>query len=169
MNQKSKTSTIGEWLIIGVDPGKKGAYSILNERREIITAQNFGDLADFIADYNAIKEAHPDCKSFAIIEKLGAMPIRGSIGNFKLGENFGAWQGVFYGLRIPFELVTPRRWQRTVLDFLPKGRENVKEAVVNYVKRIYPKIHIPHKKDWDMADAICLAIYGTKRLPKRIK
>ena len=146
-------------MYIGIDPGQEGAWAILDEERNVHDAKKFTSYQDF----RDVMQDYTRYEKLATLEKLGAMPVRGSIGNFKVGQSFGAWQGLLTGLNIPFEMITPSVWQRGVLDSKPVGREKVKKAVLDYVLRIYPEVKLPRKKDQDIADAICISLYGVIR------
>ena len=160
MNQGLKLFTAGKMsYCIGIDPGKEGAFAVIPDdpgTKEITELHKFSSINSFISIIRPLKNA----TLFACIEKLGPMPIRGSIGNFKLGHNYGAWEGCLRALEIPYILTAPIRWQKAILDYRPTGRDKLKPAIVDFILRQYPTLTFPHKKDWDKADAMCLALYA---------
>ena len=162
---------------IGIDPGKSGAFAVLDDQHSIIYLELFTDWT------NARHKLYPFSASntFATLELVHAMPRQGVVSMFSFAENYGAWQGLLHGLGIPFQFVTPQRWQKTVLDFLPtkqpkadgesvkegsaraaRNRALLKSQVVSFVQRRLPAAAdaFPRKKDWDKADALCLALYS---------
>lgn len=143
---------------IGIDPGKAGAFAIIDEDLNVHEM----DLFDSHVHFKQVIKNFGHAQYFATIEKLGAMPVRGSIGNWKLGENYGQWKGVLEGLEIPYQHITPQKWQKAILDTRPVGRDKVKKAIKEFSERRFPGIIFPRKKDWDKADALCLALYGLR-------
>lgn len=158
---------------LGIDPGATGAWAILGEEGQILQYGSF-------AERRNLELANID---LAIIEKVSARPGQGVTSVFTFGVNYGIWQGMLENYRIPFRLVTPQRWQKHVLDFVPSGtpkvkdespkdgakrlaanRANLKAGIVAFVGRRYPEMcgHLSKKKNWDVADAICIALYGLK-------
>lgn len=159
---------------LGVDPGKSGAYAVLDETNRIVLASLFTDFHEAAARLR-------DQPLFCALEKVHSMPRQGVVSTFTFAENFGAWQGLLIGLGVTHILVTPQRWQKALLDFqittepkikgedakagatrLARNRATLKAAIVSFVKRRIPDAasHIVLKKHFDIADALCLALYA---------
>jgi hypothetical protein len=162
---------------LGIDPGKSGAWAILDENEKIVAADLFTDLS-------SVKRVILDMRLFCALEKVHAMPRQGVVSSFTFAENYGAWQGFLQALGIPFILIAPERWQNDVLDFKPapekkpkdedikngrdrlaRNRKILKEGIVNFVRRRIPEASsvIKLKKHYDIADALCLALYAKKK------
>lgn len=103
-----------------------------------------------------IAQVPKDDIALTCIEKVGVFPGQGILSSGKFMENFGMWQGFFFGLGIPFVLTAPKDWQRGMS--LPKEKDKRKRAIVDYVRNFYPlSVDVIRKKDdWGIADAICL-------------
>jgi len=161
-------------LFLGVDPGISGAWAIINRNAQIVL---YGSYAE-----RAMLSAYPKV-NFAVIEKVGAMPGQGVVSMFTFGEANGIMLGWLEALHIPYGYVTPQKWQKEILDFLPTrimktgvedhkasvdrraaNRKLMKGAIVNYVIRHYPETSdvLKLKKNEGRADAICLALYARK-------
>jgi hypothetical protein len=159
--------------ILGIDPGTSGAWAILGEGGQVLEVGSF-------ADRKRLELANID---FAILEKVSARPGQGVCSVFTFGVSYGIWQGMLENYKIPFELVTPQKWQKTVLDFVPAhtpplknetpteatkrtkaNRSALKAGIVAFIGRRYPDLRgfFSKKKNWDVADAICIALYGLK-------
>ena len=165
---------------IGIDPGKTGAIAVLDENRHIEFARKFDDLDDiveklyFLVEASQIPAYHGSSPTllYAYLEKVHASPQMGVTSAFTFGQSYGYWHGVLGALNIPYELITPQKWQGEVLDSKPsKGpmprveyRKKLKAHITAFVLRAVPdaKNYIKLKKDQDIADAICLALYGIK-------
>lgn len=162
---------------LGIDPGKSGAWAILDEDEKIVASSLFSDLS-------SVKRVIMDMKLFAVLEKVHAMPRQGVVSGFTFAENYGAWQGFLEALGIPFVLIAPERWQSDILDFKPtpekkpknedlkasrdrlaRNRKTLKEGIVNFVRRRIPQSSsvIILKKHYDIADALCLALYAKRK------
>lgn len=110
----------------GIDPGKKGAMSIIYED---------GSVRSIPFDRDAYVEELAEGAlhdSFCILERVGAMPGQGVVSMFSFGENFGWIQGVLEANGIPYELVTPQRWKKAF------GVTRDKNTSIEVAKRLFP-------------------------------
>ena len=156
-------------LIMGIDPGQSGAYCIIDKKEGWIQRlENFKvigegknkelDISDFVS---TIMLYQP---SLIVIEKVHAMPKQGVSSTFKFGVNYGTLIGAIKTLGYPMDKVTPQAWKKIVLvGYTPGDKSNS----IKYCKDHYPHIDLTRtersKKDDDnKADALCIAIYGTK-------
>lgn len=161
---------------IGIDPGKSGAFAVIDENENIIFAESFVGLPQKLS-------ALPKFETLVALERVHAMPGQGVVSMFTFAENYGSWQGFLTALELPYVFVTPQKWQKRILDFLPSketkpigetaaagrarlalNRKNLKLNIVEFIKRRLPKSVdlFRLKKDYDKADALCLALYAKK-------
>ncbi len=146
-------------LIIGVDPGKSGGWAILTPEGARVGVM---PLAGKDPDLGALAASWRGA-SYAVVEKVGAMPGQGVVSMFSFGRSFGSVLGVLAGLGIPCELVTPQRWKGLVLD----GSAKDKDAAIAWCRRVHPRVsllpneraRVPHD---GIADALCIAEYGRR-------
>ena len=68
----------------------------------------------------------------AHVEKVGAMPKQGVTSMFSFGAGWGLVRGILCGLSIPYDLITPQQWQKTMLAGMPRGSE------LNVARRLWP-------------------------------
>ena len=95
------------------------------------------------------------------------MPGQGVRSTFSIGFGFGIWQGLLTALQMPFELVSPQRWQREM--FAGVNRDDTKAASALVAQRLRPDVDwraTPRcRKPHDgLTDAFCIAEYGRRRL-----
>lgn len=168
---------------VGIDPGKTGAWAVLDEKLGIKDLAMNDDLYYFAEVLQELSSS--GATVFACVEKAHAMPQQGSVSTFSFGEQFGLVQGILIASNISYELVSSNRWQKTVLDFLPaKGakadnegvkdavkrraanRKSLKDATVAYcIRRWSETIEVfKKKKNQGASDALCLALYCAKRI-----
>jgi crossover junction endodeoxyribonuclease RuvC len=136
-------------IIIGIDPGSVSggiafnngisswAYAMPETERDI---------------YDLLLEHKTGAKAF--IEAVHSMPGQGVSSSFKFGQNYGMLRAFLIALQIPFETVTPQKWQKT-LGCLTKGDKNVSKRKA---QELFPDLKITHK----IADALLIAYYGAK-------
>lgn len=130
-------------IYIGIDPGQSGAVGFvsgLDDDGGIWSAvndcpKNEGDMAqlliDMVSEFVSMDEAAR--VAAAVVEDVHAMPKQGVSSTFKFGRNFGTWLGILAALKIPFELVTPRTWQK---QFFKKA--DGKLSAFNTARRLFP-------------------------------
>ncbi|MCK5604930.1 hypothetical protein KAR91_23775 [Candidatus Pacearchaeota archaeon] len=160
---------------IGVDPGGSGAFTLVH------------DLEIDIRDWSSLKEARIQVEVWsmlydihcAAIERVSARSYltrdrktgrvyaqsqKGS-SNFKFGENYGMWQGVFEALHIPYELVTPATWMGGMN--LPKKINKSDKPALDVARSMYPGADLKFKKHHNRADSLLLADWlRRKHTPK---
>jgi crossover junction endodeoxyribonuclease RuvC len=164
-------------IYVGIDPGITGAIAILGNEGQFIHALR----VPIIEAGNARKEydlrqmsnifldvmTNTEEKISCWIEKQTTAPGDGRVGIFRFGIGYGMWQGLLTGLGVPFEFVTPQRWQGAMLAGHPRsGRDQIKVSAVAVAKNLFPPIPIKFKKDWGMADAALIAEYGRRAQAK---
>ncbi len=139
----------GEMIFVGIDPGKLGgAVRIDIKSMFISTFSNHKDLAAFLRALNV-----NDFRQIrAGLENVNADPKWGRTSIFSFARNCGQWDGVLDSFLISYELIHSSKW-RKLIGAAKKG----KEPVVKYARRKWPEAPIVKKKDWWIADALCIA------------
>lgn len=143
---------------IAIDPGAKGAVAIFedNDIKIIDCPDTVAEMAAIIAPY-AFKEAH------AVIEKVHPFYKSSAKSAFTFGGNFFAWQAILACFQIPYDFVTPRKWQGAMFDSAKKLGDT-KQQSFERASRLYPALGIelktPRGKILDgRCDALLLATY----------
>ena len=90
----------------------------------------------------------------AYLEKVGAMPRQGVSSTFKFGTSYGFCLGLLTSLLVPFEEVTPAKWQQ-VMKCRSGGDKKITKAAA---QRLFPRMKVTHKN----ADALLIAEYGRR-------
>ena len=142
---------------IGIDPGASGGIAFI----EVTNPEN-GDLPFAMKQpetdrdiYHIISQlrwcGEKEVKCFAMLEKVHAMPKQGVSSTFTFGQNYGKLQMALIASGIPFEYVTPQKWQKA-LQCLTGGQKNVSKSKA---QELFPHLKITHAT----ADALLLAEY----------
>ncbi len=160
-------------IYIGIDPGLAGGMAQLGDSVFIDLAVPIVDRTTTMPtitikkakgqkreyDIHAIVEwlrAIPtDQKCCAALELVHSMPKQGVASSFHFGKGFGIIQGILCALNIPYELVTPQRWMKLMLEGRPKG----KGSSIIKVKELFPEMRDLKRTEHGKADAILLAEY----------
>lgn len=156
-------------IVVGIDPGLSGGLTCLvrhADGHEMVVRSIPMPLVDKgILNTNAIVlflQAHKPSK--IIIEKVGSMPKQGIASAFKFGYVCGIIEGICAAMDIPFEFVTPQKWQKAVLSGKGIPSDVAKPSTV-WAARTYPgynwlateRSRVPHD---GMTDSAALAQYG---------
>jgi crossover junction endodeoxyribonuclease RuvC len=172
-------------LFLGIDPGKTGAWAVIDEKEEVCYADLFEAdtfLTFMEADSSCLGVDKPQI-TLAALEKVHSMPSQGVVSVFTFGENFGLWKGLLKATHTKYVLVTPGMWQGLILDFKitrelgasdesekskadrrASNRKVIKEGITAFALRYFPRASnfIKLKKHQGMADALCLALYAKR-------
>ncbi len=140
-------------MIIGIDPGKNGAATFLDDDAQVLDVLSFGNLTEHDI-YSGIAEWTEDTQTFAFIEQVHSMPKQGVVSSFKFGVGYGFLLGLLTALKIPFERVTPQKWQK-VLGCLSHGDKNITKAKA---QELFPVQKWTH----GTADSVLIAEYGRR-------
>lgn len=135
---------------IGIDPGQSGGIAVIEETSSgvLVTSQKL-DATE--ADVSAFLDVFAVRAKFCVIEKVGATPQMGVCSAFTFGKSFGFLIGILTAHKIPFDFVTPQKWQKS-LGCLTKGDKNVSKSAA---QRLFPSVRFTHAN----ADATLLAEY----------
>ena len=148
-------------VVIGIDPGKKGAAVVLSSTRKIL------DVYDYIDPLETSSILAQWKKNFdiglAVLEQVHSFPGQGVVSSFSFGMNYGVWQGVLSAVKVPWQLVTPRTWQKGLV--IPSDGSTAKERSLAVARRLFPtEGYFKRKKDADRADAVLMAVHALGRL-----
>lgn len=133
-------------LFMGADPGKSGAFVILNRDGTFLEQIRMDDTILDIG--TAVRRLRRDV-SFCIIETVNAMPKQGVASSFKFGDSFGMMRGMVTVCNIRHEYMRPAEWQG-LMKCRTKGDKNVSKAAA---QRLFPNEKIIHAN----ADAFLMA------------
>src|SRR5437762_1302109 len=133
---------------LGVDPGASGGFGFVPKNR---TEPLIWKMGATEADTFSIVEEIRSQILFACIENVHSMPGQGVASSFSFGRSVGFLRGLLIALRIPFQEVTPQRWQKE-LACRTGGNKNISKA---RAQQLFPSLKITHAT----ADALLLAEY----------
>lgn len=137
-------------LFAGLDPGVLGGIAIIDSTGVVVRVTQMPQTDRAILD---VLTGFPPERSIsrACIELVHSRPGMSVRAMFTFGRGYGALQMALAALRIPYEEVTPRRWQGA-LGCLTGGDKNVSKA---RAQQLFPSIKCTHA----IADALLIAEY----------
>lgn len=143
-------------IIIGIDPGASGGIASLQPGQPTDGAPEIETLKLTVTerDVSDFLGVRAYAHAYAYIERVHSMPKQGVASSFKFGVSYGFLRGLLIGLEIPFEEVTPQRWQKA-MGCLTHGDKNVSKA---RAQQLFPGIKITHA----IADSLLIAEYGRR-------
>lgn len=143
--------------IVGIDPGITGAIALIKDTESEVYIRIWDfENKSFMEVLSRLTKLR---KFLILIEKQQAMPKQGVSSTFKIGENYGWWQGYLAGLGLPFTAVTAREWQKVMYKGIPANVEK-KERSLEAVRRLFPDLtpkYFTLKKHHHRADALLIA------------
>lgn len=153
-------------ICVGIDPGLDGAVCLLydNGHAELddTPTLNVGRGKVTKRDYaipemvRLLRRLQGDDVAVAL-EAVHSMPGQGVASTFTFGVGFGVWQGILAALGLPYDLVPPQRWKKTMMD----GMGQDKDASRLRALQLFPHMceELRRKKDNGRAEALLLAEY----------
>jgi crossover junction endodeoxyribonuclease RuvC len=166
-------------LFCGIDPGLDGALVFMDDELTIVHAALMPVLAEVkklsggksrrvrLIDEGALSQVllrYEHELKLVAVEALprGHASLRGVNSALTMGIHHGLVRGVLAGLRIPYTLVPPKRWQSA---FIP-GSGDTKLRSVERAQRMFPDLDLtPGKRSKPhdgLADAVHLACWARK-------
>jgi Holliday junction resolvasome RuvABC endonuclease subunit len=131
---------------MGIDPGQSGGIAIYlnNELSVCRMPPTEKDISQVFADLAASID-------FAYIEAVHSMPKQGVASSFKFGRSYGFLRGMLIAHGIPFEEVSPQKWQKA-MACMSHGDKNVTKKKA---QQLFPLTKITHAT----ADALLILEY----------
>ena len=154
-------------IIIGIDPGIKGAICILKDGKILdvfdmpimpVGKKNKSQV-NGSQIYNEIKKAtinEEKTNIQVVIEEVSAMPGQGVTSIFNFGQSFGVLKGIFSAMQIPMDFVSPVKWKKH-FNLINTQKDSSRTKAIEFFPYISHKLS--RKKDANKADAILIASF----------
>lgn len=173
----SKSLTRG--IIMGIDPGLTGGIVVIRsvdgEPSEVIYAARMPShyvqvsgrsrrALDHHMLANILREWQ-DHVAYAVLEEVNSMPRQGVASTFTFGKAAGSVEMGLAALQIPYTMVRPHVWKRTMK--VPSD----KIQAMRRATQIFPGVGArawPNKSDDGVAEAALLAAFGARTIGPRL-
>ena len=154
-------------IIIGIDPGIKGAICILKDGKILdvfdmpimpVGKKNKSQV-NSSQIYNEIKKAiinEEKTNIKVVIEQVSAMPGQGVTSMFNFGQSFGVLKGICSAMQLSMYFVRPAKWKK-YFGLIKTEKDASRTKVIE----IFPYIssQLSRKKDSNKADAVLIASF----------
>ena len=165
---------------IGIDPGKNGAVAVLRSHGNKVWTAEVHDTPNKSGEEKDAKNRGYDEKgmaalmrgivtdheSYACMERVNSQDHDGHVGAFSSGYGWGLWRGILATLKVPCELVDPRKWKNDQGLPFCADYDQRKEKARALAQRYFPDLaatHLSRKKDHDRAEALLIAHWWRKK------
>ena len=143
-------------VVGAIDPGARGGVAIITQQRtEVHTLDGF--------NLKLLRSC-----THVFVEKAQAMPKQGVSSMFTYGVGFGRLIGWLESLEVPYTLVTPQAWMKT-MHVGTDTKLDAKARSLQAARRVFPAVNLlaseRSKKPHDgLVDALLLAEHGRRVL-----
>ncbi len=134
---------------LGIDPGRNGAFSIINSDGNIELYGLFDYSGDLFLPREFAKKINPYKENtICAFEHVFGMPNQSSVATFTFGKTTGEQLCVIKMLQIPYFEVSPVEWKKNVLKGMP-WKANIERFKVpkNTPRNIVARLRTEFKKE----------------------
>lgn len=170
-------------IVAGIDVGLDGGLTLLTHLGEVIGSSITPTIGDGKRQYDLQQMCEMLRPAIGIdyvwLEKSQPMQggarngkeLRGSpASNFGMGFGYAAWQMALVAMKIPYQVVAPKTWQKVMHQDVTADDTKAKSELV--CKRLWPTV------DWrknercrtfhdGKGDSACIAEWGRRQLAQR--
>jgi len=154
---------------VGIDGGLSGGITALKDDKIIdiikmpiiksAKTKSEYDVSEIINFLNKFEDP------FVIFEKAHAMPKLGTVQAFNFGKGYGIIIGILSAMKIPFQIVHAKSWQKEM--FSDMNKMDTKQASAIIAQRLFPDFDFRPtqrctKVDSGFTDSALLAVYGSR-------
>lgn len=143
-------------IVVGIDPGATGAVALIDSDNQI-TVLSFRkhSFQEIFKTFRAIFQLHDNFSVW--LEQIHATPGSSSKSTTSFVTNWGMIQGFLIALDQNYNLVSPQKWQKKILDTPSRGDKTLHKIKA---EEIFPEYEF-HVSE---ADAVLIAEYGRRML-----
>lgn len=135
-------------IYIGIDPGLSGGIAKLREDGAVLAIEKMPPTDFDVYDALAALDGGPEK---AMLERVSASPQMGVTSAFTFGKGYGGLRMALTAAGIPFDEVTPQKWQKA-MQCLTGGDKNISKR---RAQQLFPTVKVTHA----IADALLIAEY----------
>lgn len=155
---------------IGIDPGKFGFVSIIDQDGKFVSAfpllknNKVVDVNEIVNNLFDLSIYEDNCH--IILEDVHSILGSSAKSNFHFGWIVGLIEGVISSLGISYTKIAPKTWQKQMHQGIPKN-DNKKVMSFMACHRIFPTVDLRRtekckNEDDNFADSLLMAEYGRR-------
>jgi len=140
---------------IGIDPGQSGGVAVLDTQGTVVLVIKMPPTDQEVLAELAPFAGFEDGSVRAVIERVHAMPRQGVSSTFKFGVSVGKLLMALMASKIPFDEVTPQRWQAALGCRCGPRERRDKNVTKRRAAQLFPSVKVTHA----VADSLLIAEY----------
>jgi len=118
---------------LGIDPGKDGAFIIINDEKEIVKISLIPTIGNEYDKLEMIKIVEAYDIKHAVLENVHAPQLGGRTSCFEFGRGKGLLEMLLFALEIPHTQVLSRTWQKEMwsgirIQYKPGSTKKTKDT-----------------------------------------
>jgi len=157
---------------IGINPGKNGGIAVIHSSgmTELFVFPKLGLDIDLHALWKIVNALPKN--SLTTLESVHSIQGTGAKSNFEFGGTFFLLQMALVAANLPYQLVTPKTWQKIMFEGLTPilskdGTRDTKSMALRAMTALYPDVDATPtarstKSHTGLVDALLLATYGKR-------
>jgi len=149
--------------ILGIDNGLKGCLAFYDGKELMLYDMPVVSIKDrsVLDIHQIIHRLKMDVPSHVFIEKTTPMPKVSGLTGYSMGHSEGIFEGILAALEIPYTLIRPAIWKKTM------GCPADKDAARMRASQLLPSQshQWPLKKHDGRAESALIALYGFNKTP----
>jgi len=152
-------------IVAGIDVGKKGGIAFIDIKTlQAEVYKMFEDFTELIALFERKKKEDTIVVG---VEKQQPFPKQGVVSTFRLGVQYGMILGILKALKISYEEIHPKKWQKEMLgSHKKKTRKEIKQLSLEKAKALFPQLANEIGRCDGKSDALLIAEYMRRCLIK---
>jgi len=152
-------------IIAGIDIGKKGGIAFIDIKT--LQAEVYKMPEDFTELIELFERKKKRDTVIVGVEKQQPFPKQGVVSTFRLGVQYGIVLGILKALRISYEEIHPKKWQKEMLgNYKKKTRKEIKQLSLERAKSLFPYLANEIGKHDGKSDSLLIAEYMRRCLIK---
>ncbi len=137
--------------LLSIDPGLSGALALHDGTLEKIDRVKYWIMPDTAQELAKILYENKDGIEHAWLEKVHSFPGQGVSSTWKFAQNYGIIMGILGALQIPYESISPQKWQQS-MGLFSKDKITRKRQIKERAQAYYPHLRVTLKN----ADALAM-------------
>jgi hypothetical protein len=159
---------------IAIDNGFYGGIGVLSENGQIIETHIMPilkstktrtqyNVSEIVKIFESLKERFENEGINVILEKAIIIPISGKISVASTHKCMGLFEGILTAMKIPFQIVHAKTWQKIIFKDMPKGDTKINSIL--FCQRKFPNEDFRATKRCKnisdgLTDSTCMAYYS---------
>jgi len=153
-------------LICGIDPGKTGAWGMIDHNGKYWSCGDMEvdelGIVDTEKVWSEMSQARDGQDLIVVVERVHSMPKQGVVSVFSFGMAFGAAISLAKRFKSPCYMVTPQVWKKALKI------DSDKKVSLDLARELFPMAPLSRVKDGGRAESLLIAEYFRRQNATKI-